>query len=51
MTGLAKGEERVTIVDTWEEGKVGRVKRACATTPPMEWAIIRTEGGGEGEEE
>ena len=44
-TGRARGEESVIMVGTREGGKSGRVKSACATTPPMEWAIIRTEDG------
>lgn len=46
MTGRERGEERVMMVVTSEEEKLGRVNSACATTPPIEWAIIRTESGG-----
>ena len=50
MTGRARGEARVMMVWTREEGKLGRVRSACATTPPIEWAIIRTEDGQAGQE-
>ena len=44
-TGRERGEESVMMVVTSEGGNSGRVNRASATTPPMEWAIIRTEVG------
>ena len=50
MTGRARGEERVMMVDTRDEGKLGSVNNAWETTPPMEWATIRTEEGRDGEE-
>ena len=53
MTGRASGEARVMMVETEEDEKSPSVKRAWATTPPIECATITTaEGGrGEGEEE